>query len=87
MTSTIQVNLHDRDGSPHTTYVFQKCLPVKISNSELSYENNNEIWTFTVDFAYKTSWVVEADKEGWEGFKQSVEEGLAIAARTAITGQ
>ena len=87
VTSTIQVNLHDRDGSPHTTYVFQKCLPVKISNSELSYENNNEIWTFTVDFAYKTSWVVEADKEGWEGFKQSVEEGLAIAARTAITGQ
>lgn len=87
VSSTIQVNLHDRDGIPHSTYIFQKCIPVKITNPELSYDSNNEIWSFTVDFAYKTSWMVEADKEGWDGFKQSVVEGIAIAARTAVTGQ
>lgn len=87
VSSAIQVNLHNRDGVPHSTYVFQKCLPVKVSNPELSYESNNEIWTFTVDFAYKTGWLVEADKEGWDGFKQSLIEGAAIAARTVVTGQ
>lgn len=87
VSSAIQVNLHNRDGVPHSTYVFQKCLPVKVSNPELSYESNNEIWTFTVDFAYKTGWLVEADKEGWDGFKQSLIEGAAIAVRGVVTGQ
>lgn len=87
VSSAIQVNLHNRDGVPHSTYIFQKCLPVKVSSPELSYESNNEIWTFTVDFAYKTAWVVEADLQGWDGFKQSLIEGVAIAARTAITGR
>lgn len=72
VTSTIQVNLHDRDSIPHTTFIYQKCVPVKITLPELSYENNNEIWTFTVDFAYKTCWPVEADKEGWKGFLENV---------------
>lgn len=85
--SAIQVNLHDRNGVPHTTYVFQKCLPVKVSNTELSYDNNNEIWTFTVDFAYKVGWIVEADKQGWDGFKQSLYEGAAIAIRNVVTGR
>jgi len=87
VSSAIQVNLHNRDGVPHSTYVFQKCLPVKVSNPELSYESNNEIWTFTVDFAYKTGWLVEADKEGCDGFKQSLIEGAAIAVRGVVTGQ
>ncbi|AGJ71510.1 baseplate-tail tube initiator [Escherichia phage Lw1] len=87
VSSAIQVNLHNRDGVPHSTYVFQKCLPVKVSSPELSYENNNEIWTFTVDFAYKTGWLVEADKEGWDGFKQSIIEGAAIAVRGVVSGQ
>jgi len=87
VTSAIQVNLHNRDGVPHSTYVFQKCLPVKVSSPELSYESNNEIWTFTVDFAYKTAWIVDADLEGWDGFKQSMIEGAAIAARTLVTGK
>lgn len=86
VSSAIQVNLHNREGTPHSTYIFQKCLPVKVSNPELSYESNNEIWTFTVDFAYKTMWIVEADLDGWDGFKQSLIEGGAIAARTIITG-
>ncbi|QFR55698.1 baseplate-tail tube initiator [Yersinia phage JC221] len=87
VTSAIQVNLHNRDGVPHSTYIFQKCLPVKVSSPELSYESNNEIWTFTVDFAYKTAWIVDADLEGWDGFKQSMIEGAAIAARTLVTGK
>lgn len=87
VSSAIQVNLHNRDGVPHSTYIFQKCLPVKVSNPELSYETNNEIWTFTVDFAYKTAWIVEADKEGWDGFKQSMIEGAAVALRGVVSGQ
>lgn len=87
VSSAIQVNLHNRDGVPHSTYIFQKCLPVKVSSPELSYENNNEIWTFTVDFAYKTGWLVEADKEGWDGFKQSIIEGAATAVRGVVSGQ
>ncbi|AAX78628.1 protein of unknown function [Pseudotevenvirus RB43] len=87
VSSAIQVNLHNRDGVPHSTYIFQKCLPVKVSSPELSYETNNEIWTFTVDFAYKTAWIVEADKEGWDGFKQSMIEGAAVALRGVVSGQ
>lgn len=84
--SAIQVNLHNRSGDPHTTYVFQKCVPVKVSTPELSYESNNEILLFTVDFAYKVGWVVEADKEGWEGFKQTALEASATALRGMVTG-
>lgn len=84
--SAIQVNLHNRAGDPHTTYVFQKCVPVKVSTPELSYESNNEILLFTVDFAYKVGWVVEADKEGWEGFKQTALEASATALRGMVTG-
>ena len=87
VSSAIQVNLHNRDGVPHSTYVFQKCIPVKVSSPELSYETNNEIWTFTVDFAYKTGWLIAADKEGWDGFKQSIIEGAAGAVRNVVTGQ
>lgn len=85
VTSAIQVNLHNRDGVPHSTYVFQKCLPVKVSSPELSYESNNEIWTFTVDFAYKTGWLIEADKEGWDGFKQTLTESALSLVRNSVT--
>lgn len=85
VSSAIQVNLHNRDGVPHSTYVFQKCLPVKVSSPELSYESNNEIWTFTVDFAYKTGWLIEADKEGWDGFKQTLTESALSLVRNTVT--
>ncbi|QPI18047.1 baseplate-tail tube initiator [Pectobacterium phage POP12] len=84
--SSIQVNLHSRDGTPHTSYVFQQCLPVRVGNPELSYENNNEIAVFNVDFAYKNFWIIEADKEGWDGFKQTVIESTAVAIRGMVTG-
>ena len=50
----IQVNLHNRMGLPHTILMFGGCIPVGVSAPELSYENNNEITTFDVTFAYRT---------------------------------
>ncbi|QEG05495.1 baseplate tail tube initiator [Shigella phage JK32] len=50
----IQVNLHNRMGVPHTIMMFNGCVPVGVSSPELSYENNNEITTFDVTFAYRT---------------------------------
>lgn len=50
----IQVNLHNRMGVPHTIMMFSGCIPVGVSSPELTYENNNEITTFDVTFAYRT---------------------------------
>ncbi|ABR24694.1 gp54 baseplate tail tube initiator [Escherichia phage Phi1] len=50
----IQVNLHNRMGVPHTIMMFNGCVPVGVSAPELTYENNNEITTFDVVFAYRT---------------------------------
>lgn len=50
----IQVNLHNRMGVPHTIMMFSGCIPVGVSSPELSYENNNEVTTFDVTFAYRT---------------------------------
>lgn len=50
----IQVNLHNRMGVPHTIMMFSGCIPVGVSSPELSYENNNEITTFDVTFAYRS---------------------------------
>ena len=50
----IQVNLHNRMGVPHTIMMFSGCVPVGVSAPELTYENNNEITTFDVTFAYRT---------------------------------
>lgn len=50
----IQVNLHNRMGVPHTIMMFSGCVPVGVSAPELNYENNNEITTFDVTFAYRT---------------------------------
>lgn len=49
----IQVNLHNRRGIPHTICMFTGCVPVSVGSPELSYENNNEITTFDVTFAYR----------------------------------
>ena len=50
----IQVNLHNRMGVPHTIMMFNGCVPVGVSSPELNYENNNEITTFDVTFAYRS---------------------------------
>lgn len=50
----IQANLHARNGLPHTTFMFTGCIPVGISSPELSYDNDNQIATFDVTFAYRS---------------------------------
>lgn len=51
----IQVNLHDRNGIPHSTHVFNGCVPISVQEGEdLDYESFNEVKTFVVTFAYRT---------------------------------
>ena len=49
----IQVNLHSRNGLPHTVVMLTGCVPVSVSAPELSYEGDNQIATFDVTFAYR----------------------------------
>lgn len=50
----IQVNLHHRSGLPHTVAMFSGCIPVAVTAPELSYDNDNQISTFNVTFAYRS---------------------------------
>lgn len=74
----IQVNLHNRMGVPHTIMMFSGCVPVGVSAPELNYENNNEITTFDVTFAYRTMQV------GTVG-EQAAREWVEDKAINAIT--
>lgn len=49
----IQVNLHARNGLPHTVVMFTGCIPVSVGAPELSYEGDNQIAVFEVTFAYR----------------------------------
>ncbi|EQA7786665.1 hypothetical protein ACX818_001250 [Acinetobacter baumannii] len=49
----IQINLHARNGYPHTAYMFTGCIPMIVGGPQLSYEDNNQITTFDVTFAYR----------------------------------
>lgn len=56
VSADIQVNLHDRNGLPHSTTVYKDCIPVAIEEGEeLDFETMNMIKTFTVKFAYRTA--------------------------------
>lgn len=50
----LQVNLHARNGLPHTVVLFSGCIPVGVSSPQLSYEDNNQITTFDMTFAYRS---------------------------------
>ncbi|ADG60103.1 tail tube [Acinetobacter phage Acj9] len=50
----IQINLHKRNGLPHTAYMFSGCIPVIVGGPQVSYEDNNQITTFDMTFAYRT---------------------------------
>lgn len=50
----IQVNLHSRNGLPHTVMMFTGCIPTGCGAPELSYEGNNTIAVFDVTFAYRS---------------------------------
>lgn len=50
----IQINLHGRNGYPHTAYIFSGCIPMVVGGPQLSYEDNNQITTFDVTYAYRS---------------------------------
>lgn len=49
----IQVNLHARNGLPHTVVMYNGCVPIGVSAPELTYEGDNQIAVFDVTFAYR----------------------------------
>ncbi|ASD52107.1 tail tube [Pseudomonas phage PspYZU05] len=49
----IQVSLHARSGLPHTVVILEGCIPISVSAPNLSWEDNNQITTFDVTFAYR----------------------------------
>lgn len=49
----IQVNLHARNGLPHTVIMFTGCIPVSCGAPELTYDGDNQIAVFDVTFAYR----------------------------------
>lgn len=49
----IQVNLHSRNGIPHTVVMMTGCVPVSVSAPELAYDSDNTVTTFDVTFAYR----------------------------------
>lgn len=49
----IQVNLHARNGLPHTVIMFTGCIPIGCGAPELTYDGENTIAVFDVTFAYR----------------------------------
>lgn len=79
----IQVNLHSRNGLPHTVVMLQGCVPVGVSAPELTYEGDNTITTFDVTFAYRVMSI------GAVGKQAAIEwlEDKTINAITKINGE
>lgn len=59
----IQVNLHSRNGLPHTVVMLQGCVPMQVSAPELSYDGDNQIATFDVTYAYRVMSVGAVGKQ------------------------
>lgn len=60
----IQVNLHDRNGIPHTTLVFNGCVPISVKESEVyDNETHNTIQTFDVIWAYRSYFTGKVELE------------------------
>lgn len=78
----VQVNLHARNGLPHTAVMFTGCVPVSVGSPELSYDSDNQITTFDVTFAYR---VMSA---GAVGRQAAIDwaENTAISAIHRISG-
>lgn len=49
----IQVNLHARNGLPHTVIMFTGCIPIGVGAPELTWDGDNTIAVFDVTFAYR----------------------------------
>lgn len=75
----IQVNLHGRDGVPHTVAMYNGAIPVAVSAPTLDYEEENIISVFDVTFAYSLASVGAVGRE-------AAIEWLEDAAINAISG-
>ncbi|QQG32109.1 baseplate tail tube initiator [Citrobacter phage CkP1] len=75
----IQINLHARNGLPHTVVMFTGCVPVACGSPELTYEGDNQIAVFDVTFAYR---VMSAGAVG----RQAAMDWLEDKAIGAISG-
>lgn len=75
----VQVNLHARNGLPHTVIMLSGCVPVQVSAPELSYDGDNQIASFDVSFAYR---VMQTGAVG----KQAALDWIEDKSITAISG-
>ncbi|BBC78261.1 tail tube [Escherichia phage EcS1] len=75
----IQVNLHARNGLPHTVVMMQGCVPVGVGAPELTYDGDNQIAIFDVTFAYR---VMSVGAVG----RQAAYDWLEDKAINVITG-
>lgn len=73
----ISVNQHTRDGLPFMMHQFDGCVPIRLGELNFSYENNNEILTFEVEFAHTSHW---SGPTGRELAKSWAETFTSIAA-------
>lgn len=73
----IQVNLHARNGLPHTVVMMQGCVPVGVSSPELSYDGDNQIATFDVTFAYRVmSTGAVGEQAAWDWLEDKTINGI-----------
>lgn len=73
----IQINLHARNGLPHTVIMFTGCIPIGVSAPELTWDGDNTIAVFDVTFAHR---VMQTGAVG----KQAINDWLEDKAINAI---
>ncbi|ADG36164.1 gp54 baseplate tail tube initiator [Acinetobacter phage Acj61] len=91
----LQINLHARNGLPHSVVLFTGCVPVGVTSPQLSYEDNNQITTFDVIFAYRTMSMgpveLQAAKEWMEDTaiklgKQAMDPNINLSSHSRLSG-
>lgn len=91
----VQINLHARNGLPHTVVLFTGCVPVGVTSPQMSYEDNNQITTFDVTFAYRSMMMgpveLQAAKEWMEDTaislgKQAMDPNMNLSSHSRLSG-
>lgn len=92
----LQINLHARNGLPHTVVLFTGCVPVGVTSPQMSYEDNNQLTTFDVTFAYRSMMMgpveLQAAKEWMEDTaislgKQAMDPNMNLASHSRLSGK
>lgn len=72
----ISVNEHERSGAPVAIHQFNGAIPISVEGMSYSYDNNNELQTFTVIFKftrYTTGYLGKENSKHWlEAFAGSI---------------